>query len=234
MVVLALDTSTNQGGVAILRDRDILARRIWTREKSHSEMLTATLQACLEAAGLQLHDIDRLAVGKGPGSFTGIRIAVNAGRTLGYANAFPIFAFDTMEILAAAVHPNEGSRLLAMVNAHKNLLYVSQFSVQQGQWVRTRGPEALTLAQIEQIVNESHICVGDGYDEFESLFSTKLKSKLRRDSRFADFPLPDSLARMALESTARPLVWNELQALYIRSSEAEEKLRETLKNRPGQ
>ncbi|MCM2280213.1 MAG: tRNA (adenosine(37)-N6)-threonylcarbamoyltransferase complex dimerization subunit type 1 TsaB [Bdellovibrionaceae bacterium] len=232
MNVLAFDTSTNQGGVAILNDRGVLAKRVWTREKSHSEMLTAEIEACLHAARLELHDITRLAVGQGPGSFTGIRIAINAARTLAYARSLPIFAFDTTEILAGSISLPSPLPVLTMVNAHKNLIYVSRFTSEAGRWSRTLGPDALTSDEVNRIVQVPHLCLGDAYIEFESTFPAGLKSQLVRDTSFSDFPCPEVLGRMALASAAKPLVWNELQALYIRASEAEEKLQETLKNRP--
>lgn len=194
-------------------------------------MLTATIADVLKDAGIALPEVERLAVGKGPGSFTGIRIAINAARALAYARGLPIHAFDTTEILAAAV-PVKTSPLLVAVNAHKNLLYISRFEAGPGRWSRTRGPDALSLDDIEKIVLAPHICVGDGYPEFKDVLPARLKSKLVRDERLADFPLPEILGRMAYDDTSAPLVWNELQALYIRSSEAEEKLRERLKNRP--
>lgn len=231
MIVLAFDTSTNQGGVAVLKDRDVLARRVWAREKSHSETLTATIEDTLRDAGIGLSDVERLAVGRGPGSFTGIRVAINAARALAYARALPIHAFDTTEILAASV-PVLTSPLLVAVNAHKNLLYVSRFAPRAGRWSRERGPEALTIGELEESVVIAHVCVGDGYDEFASVLPPGLKARLSRDSRLSDAPDPVALGRLAFESRGAPLVWNELQALYIRSSEAEEQLRERLKNRP--
>lgn len=231
MNVLALDTSTNQGGVAVLKNRDLLSRRIWTREKSHSEMLTANIEAALNESGVALKDIDRIAVGKGPGSFTGIRVAINAARTLAYANATPLFSFDTSEILAAGV-PVTKTPLITGGNAHKNLIYLSRFEEQAGHWARISGPDALTLKEIEELVTIPHLFVGDAYSEFVDVFPIELKQRFVRKDGLEDFPQPDVLGRLAATCTHKPLGWNELQALYVRSSEAEEKLRERLKNRP--
>ena len=103
MFTLALDTSTSQGGVAVLEGERVLSRIVWSREKSHSEFLTPNIETCLRDAGLEVRALDRIAVGRGPGSFTGIRVAINAARALAYALSKPVFTFDTMEILAAGV-----------------------------------------------------------------------------------------------------------------------------------
>ncbi len=224
---LAIDTSTSQGGLAVLQGSRVLAQRTWLREKSHSEMLTPTLEECLQEAGIHPRNLERLVVGQGPGSFTGIRIAINAIRSVAFALRIPTFAYDTMTILAE----QESTRkqpLLALVNAHRNLLYVSRFEPNQGKWSRVDGPSALSLQEIETLVVKPHLCVGDGYVEYADYFPTGLKQNLIRDSRLADYPGPDVLGRLPDQIGGPALDWNQVQALYIRASEAEEKFRERI------
>lgn len=228
MFTLALDTSTNRGGIAILKDRDSLSTRVWEREKSHSELLTSLIDECVNEAKIKLKDINQIAVGKGPGSFTGIRIAINAAKTLAYSLNVPVYAFDTTEILAAAVTPQK-TPLLALVNAHKNLLYTSIFEPKNGTWTKVSGPEAWTLEEIEKAVTTQHLCVGDAYLEFKEVLPDSLAKLLERSHHHPDHPSAEVLGRLAFDSTSSPLVWKEVQALYIRASEAEEKYREGLK-----
>ena len=225
MITLALDTSTNQGSIAVLDGTATLSHKSWQREKSHSELVTSTLEDVLKEAGLTVEKVQRIAVGRGPGSFTGIRIGINAARTLAYSLDVPVFAFDTNTILAGAV-PVKQEPLLTVVNAHKNLLYSALFVPENGIWKRIEGPSAWTLEQIEAKVQTPTICVGDGYLEFIDLFEPSLKSRLIRNHHVPDYPSAEVLGRLSLEKSAQPLVWKELQALYIRASEAEEKLRE--------
>lgn len=227
MITLALDTSTNRGGIAILKDRDVLAARSWQREKSHSELVTSLIAECVEQAGLAFKDIKQIAVGKGPGSFTGIRIAINAARTLAYSLDVPVFAFDTGEILAAAV-PVGDKPLLTIVSAHKNLLYSSLFTPVNGHWEKQVGPEAWTLEQIGARVKTQHLCVGDAFAAFQELLPPTLANLLVRSHKLSDYPSAEVLGQMPLLPRAKPLVWKEVQALYIRASEAEEKYREGL------
>ncbi|WP_374031537.1 tRNA (adenosine(37)-N6)-threonylcarbamoyltransferase complex dimerization subunit type 1 TsaB [Bdellovibrio bacteriovorus] len=81
MKVLAMETSTAVGGVAIIVDGNIVAEETTLRQKTHSEIISPFTENCLLKAGLKLEDIDVFAVGQGPGSFTGIRVAANAGKT---------------------------------------------------------------------------------------------------------------------------------------------------------
>ena len=252
MIVLALDTSTSQGGVALVDDTlTVRARAVWQRVKSHSEFLTPTIEGVLREAQLTLKDVDALAVGHGPGSFTGIRIAVSAVKGLAYALQKPVYAFDTLEILAHGV--SDHSRpVLSLVNAHKNLLFANVYDwrayplddwraqaladwqpsaaddweARSGRWVPRHKIEALSLEAIARLVQEPILCVGDGYLEYEDHFRLELRKSLIRDAAFADEPSPETLGRMALTlgNHNQALEWNSLQALYIRASGAEESL----------
>ena len=122
MITLAIDTSTSQGGVALLGGEKVLARSIWSRGRSHGELLTPHIESALKETGQSLQSVERLAVGRGPGSFTGIRIGVNAARSLAYTLSLPIVAFDTTEILAAGVTRTD-LPLITLLNAQMNLLF---------------------------------------------------------------------------------------------------------------
>lgn len=244
MIVLALDTSTSQGGVALVDDTlTVLARAVWQRVKSHSEFLTPTIEDVLREAQLTLKDVDALVVGHGPGSFTGIRIAVSAVKGLAYALQKPVYAFDTLEILAHGVC-DHSRPVLSLVNAHKNLLFanvydwrayplddwrpsaVADSEARSGRWVPRHKIEALSLEAIARLVQEPILCVGDGYLEYADHFPLELEKSLIRNAAFADEPSPETLGRMALTlgNHNQALEWNSLQALYIRASGAEESL----------
>ena len=98
MKILAFDTSTAQGAVAVLEGERVLIERTWRREKSHSELLTAEIESTLIDAATEMSSVDAFAVGQGPGSFTGIRVAINAARALAYALQKPVYVFKTSEI----------------------------------------------------------------------------------------------------------------------------------------
>jgi tRNA threonylcarbamoyladenosine biosynthesis protein TsaB len=224
MLVLAFDTSTAHGGVAIFRDREILAHASWQRQGSHGENLTPQIQKCLEAAGIELAALDALAVGVGPGSFTGVRVAINAARSFAFALAKQVFAFDTAELIANGVN-RTNLPLLVMINAHKNQVFAATFAFSAGRWTRTSDLIARDPATgLVELVSEPHLCVGDGFDEYNDLIPDEVLRHLVRDPNVSDFPQPQTFA--ALVQNSQPYEWKDIQALYIRESGAEEKLRE--------
>jgi tRNA threonylcarbamoyladenosine biosynthesis protein TsaB len=233
MVILALDTSTSLGGVAILKEDAVLGCLTWERTGSHGEHLTPALEKCLETAGIGTKDLDAIALGHGPGSFTGVRIAVNAARSLAFVLKKPVYCFDTTEILAFGCGRKD-LPFIALVNAHKNLIYSSVFShdAVADRWRRTLALEARSIGEIESIVGSPLLCAGDGFSEYEKAFSPELRSRLVRDASTSDHPRPETLGRLFWSSRqfVKPLVWKEVQALYVRASGAEEKLRESRKD----
>lgn len=231
MLVLAFDTSTDKGGVALMQGETVLSRAVWERQASHSELLTPAIHSCLEKAGYKPAQIDAIAVGHGPGSFTGVRVAVNAARALAYVLKKPVYAFDTTTIVARQVTRFE-KPVAVLINAHKNLLYASTFEYDDG-WKRATELKARSLEEVSNVITRPHICVGDGFDVYQSFIDEGLRSRLIRDSQFADEPHSETLGTLVHEqqSQLQPLVWNEVQALYIRASGAEEKLREEAEKR---
>ena len=230
MLILALDTSTAQGGVAVLDRENVLSASIWTRETSHSELLTSQIEDTLRAASHGLKDVSLIALGRGPGSFTGIRIAVNAARTLGYALNVPIAMFDTDEILAAAVLRHD-LPLLTVINAQKNSVFASwhRYDSTSKQWRRTNPPQLTTPEELAQGLVGPHLVVGDGYEVLVAEAASTFVAACVRDSSVSDLPHPSSLGLLAwaTRDSRPPIVWKDAQALYIRASGAEEKLRET-------
>src|SRR4026207_1298962 len=108
MVLLALTTSTDKGSLAILKDGEILSVKSWEK-KTHSEVLTYNFNLALRSARLKPDALTAIAVDRGPGSFTGCRMAVNMARTLGYSLKIPLFATTSLNILAyEAASAHEG------------------------------------------------------------------------------------------------------------------------------
>ncbi len=102
MLVLALDSSTRAGSVALARDGAILDTRVGDPARRHAERLPNDLTALLAAHGATLRDVDLLAVAAGPGGFTGLRVGLATIQGLAVALERPVFVAGTLELLALA------------------------------------------------------------------------------------------------------------------------------------
>lgn len=98
--LLAFDTATSSLAVAVTEGGHVLAERNIHAERNHSAYLVTAIGDCLEAAGLAKQDLDGIAVGIGPGSYTGIRIAVTTAKTLAWSLRLPVYGVSSLAALA--------------------------------------------------------------------------------------------------------------------------------------
>lgn len=98
--LLALDTATSSLAVAVMEGGRVLAERTIHAERNHSAYLVTAIGDCLKAAGLAKQDLDGIAVGVGPGSYTGIRIAVTTAKTLAWSLRLPVYGVSSLAALA--------------------------------------------------------------------------------------------------------------------------------------
>ncbi len=222
--ILAIDTSTRMGGISIVQSGRGLIELNWIREKSHTETVTAAIEEVLNQTGLQLGEIAAISIGKGPGSFTGIRIGINIAKTLSYAMNLPLYAFDTPFLLASSVRNYEGP-IIAAINAFKNQVYYSLFEKRADSLQLIKGPAAKNLGEICDQLDQPHLIVGDGFDAYSEGLSEEQRAKITRDHLQSDFPLASQLGLLCYQFPDSTIDWKDLQPLYIRASEAEEKLK---------
>lgn len=226
MIVLAMETSTQLGGVSLIKDGKVLATASSLKQKSHSEALNGFIQSCLDQAHLKLTDVDVFAVGQGPGSFTGIRVAANAGKSLSYILKKPLVTIDSLLLLAAPV--KSPLPVLSIINAYKNMVYLGLFDLSKGpEPFYLKGPTAVPVSQLETLIPQEVLVVGDGYETYHEYLSPEFNRRLHREARYSDFPLSETLGLLAEERAKKnqTIEWNSFLPLYIRASEAEEQKR---------
>lgn len=223
MKILAIESSTRLGGVAVIVDGVVVAEESTLLQKSHSENISPFIDQCLKKVELSLRDIDAFAVGQGPGSFTGIRVAANAGKTFSYVLNKPLITLDSLILLAEQAR---GSKIpvLSIINAYKNMVYFGLFDMSGDEPVYLKGPEAIPVRDLKKHVSNEVIVIGDGWDAYLPYFSDDFKRISVRNPEFIDFPSAKTLGLMAGKRILKGQVsdWNSFRPLYIRASEAEE------------
>ena len=126
MNILAFDTSTLRASLA-LRGRD---GEIWTSStdpaQRHGRLLLPTIQALLDEAGLRANELNAIAVGVGPGSYTGLRVGVVAAKTLAYATGAQLLALDSLEFFARSA-PSLAGRLSILIDAQRGDFHVADY-----------------------------------------------------------------------------------------------------------
>jgi tRNA threonylcarbamoyladenosine biosynthesis protein TsaB len=226
MITLTLCTSTPQGSLTLSREGQVLAEKVWLKEKSHSEKITTEIQALYQSVGLQIHETNLLICTKGPGSFTGIRVGLSVIKTLAYAYNIPVIAIDDGLALAANAQMAASPIPIAvMIDAQKNKVFLAVYKFEKNELIPMTSP---TLAGFEELAaflpEKQYLCLGDGFLNFNEFFPKNIAQKLTRDSKIPDLPIAKTIFSYVfpLKNTFSKLNGPNVEPLYLRSSAAEE------------
>lgn len=230
MIILACETSTLLGSVAILENEKVLAYEQSPRQGSHSDILNIFIERVLLSSGKKLSDIDLFVSGIGPGSFTGIRISLNTIKTLAYCLNKPVLGINSLQTLAAQCFLSsryeafKSLPVVAMINAYKNMVYVATYRFQNAVIVEVKAPEVIRVQSIGAYLTERSIVCGAGFLAYEKYISESGITHAIRVTEFPDEPHAKYTGVLAYQKSASALSWSQLLPLYLRSSEAEENL----------
>ncbi len=219
MLVLAFDSSTNDVSVAVARvagepsegRREILTE-ISVPSRGASEALLPAAHAALGLAGAPLEDVGRILVGVGPGTFTGIRIAAAAARSLALAAGVPLSKGSTLAALAApALASAEESDVLAVIDARRRQIFVQRFTAEGA------SPGGILCVHPGGLrVDGAPLIVGDGAVRYGEVLSGL--------GRIPDDASPlhrVTASGLALSADLLPVPAAEVVPLYVREPDAE-------------
>ena len=127
MNILAIETATDACSCALEHAGTVVARHA-VEPRRHTELLLPMIDAVLAQAGIGLGALDAIAFGRGPGSFTGLRIACSVAQGLGFGANRPLVAVSTLQVVAAGMHRSQGTpRVLVALDARMGEVYWGGF-----------------------------------------------------------------------------------------------------------
>lgn len=155
--LLAMDTSTAHLTVALLDGSRLAAEWNAVGERNHSVRLMPAIQELAASAGVKMRDLRAVAVGKGPGSYTGVRIGVTAGKTMAWALGVPLFGVSSLEALALGAarevcghEPPQGGaiRIVPLMDARRGQAYTAVYAwLASGEWTCVRPDGIVQLSE---------------------------------------------------------------------------------------
>lgn len=219
MRVLAVETSTLAGGVALLDADRLIAEYLLDVRITHSERLMAVVDRVLADAHLSLDDIDGLAVAVGPGSFTGLRIGLGTVKGLAFARSMPIAAVPTLDAMAETV-PFASLPVCPVIEARKDEVYACRYRWDGRAMQREWEYLALRPAELAARFDEPVLLVGDAATTIASPYAHVAPIARR-------LPSPACVGQLGLARLARGETVSaaDLVPLYLRPSQAEAKRR---------
>jgi tRNA threonylcarbamoyladenosine biosynthesis protein TsaB len=170
-LILNIETATKNCSVALSKDGKTLAiREIAEQNFSHAEKLHVFIEELLLETNASLQDVQAIAVSKGPGSYTGLRIGVSAAKGLCYALSIPLIAVDTLEILARKIKVSSGI-ILPMIDARRLEVYSAFFDSNFAK-IRETKAEVINENSFQDESDMLHL-IGDGALKFKEILNAK-------------------------------------------------------------
>lgn len=200
MILLAFETATEACSVALLHG-DALIERFEIAPRRHAELVLPMTESLLAEAGLARSQIDGVAFGRGPGAFTGVRLAVSLAQGLGLALDRPLYPVSTLTALTEPAATRAGA-ILALIDARMGEVYVAAFDAVDGMPLPIIDEQVLAPETLKLPPRPHWTIRGSGW----ATYSEALRSVLGDATFEADgeaLPHASSIARLAAGMHAR-------------------------------
>jgi tRNA threonylcarbamoyl adenosine modification protein YeaZ len=208
-LLLAFDTATPQVTVALHDGEDVVAELVSDRTMKHGEQLAPLIDEAMRQAGAERFDLTAVAVGAGPGPFTGLRVGLVTARTLGFALELPVYAVCTLDILAyeAVSTGAVASDFAVATDARRKEVYLATYDA-EGR--RVTGPVVDRPATLTAALSPGVEVVGEGAVLYPEAFPR------------AAAPVRPSAAWLARAVTDEAVELLDPEPLYLRRPDAVE------------
>lgn len=220
MRLIAFDTATEWCTAALWLDGEVTVREERAGQR-HSDLLVPMVMDLLAEAGLSLKQIDGLAYGMGPGSFTGLRIACGVAQGLALGGEVPVLGVSTLEALAEEAWIAQGAeRVVACLDARMNEVYAGLYQRHAGGWSCLTGPVVCPPQSVPMPSAPDFLGVGTGFAAYPELLALGRQALLGVDTQL--IPHARAIAQLAAPRFARGegLPPEAAEPLYIRDKVA--------------
>jgi tRNA threonylcarbamoyladenosine biosynthesis protein TsaB len=222
MKVLAIETSTIAGSVAIIDDKELIGEVKVNIKIAHAERLMNSIDWLLKTSRISIKDIDAFAISIGPGSFTGLRIGLSTVKGFSYSTNKPIIPVPTLDAFA---------RILAfcpylicpMLDARKNEVYTGLYRWEGNACKKIIPESAIKPDEFLKKIKEQTIFIGEGAQIYKKLIINTLGDSAIFAPQSKMSPSASTVAEIAIEKLKEGITIDPvtLTPFYIRKSEAE-------------
>ncbi len=159
-MLLAIDTSTAQTGLALYDGAQVIAERVWRVHGHHSRELTPALVDMLSQSRIGVEALRAVGVATGPGSFTSLRVGLSLAKGLALARGLALIGVPTLDVVAAAIPPAQ-QELIAVLQAGRGRLAVGRYRANQDGWQAVSLAQAMTVEALAASLTGAAILCGE-------------------------------------------------------------------------
>jgi len=190
--ILALETSTEYCSVALWQAGEIISQSTLAGQR-HSELLLAMIDQLMHEAGVKLTQLEGIAFGAGPGSFTGVRIACGVAQGLALGAGLPVMGVCTLQALA---HDAGHEKIIAALDARMDEIYFAAYTVQGGMWKTVCEPVLCLPQNAPTLTGSDWYGVGSGFAAHGAALAARYGEQLA-GVHFTLIPQASAVAQLA-------------------------------------
>lgn len=213
MKLLAIDTSTEVASVALMVEKDLFCEEQGS-QKTHAQLLLPMIDKLLSQADLQINQLDGIIFGRGPGSFTGLRIACSIAKGLAYAHNLELIPVSSLAAIAWAardLQKDDTLPILAVIDARMHEMYWSYFA--KGKLSSEEHVNAVQEIQLN--LKHPVVLAGVGIDDYWNDFSDCIKAKIT--AQLTLYPTAAAMIQVALQEGIKPVSVALAEPVYVRN-----------------
>lgn len=173
-MILAFDTATDRLTVALGTADSIIAEINEDAPRAHLSRLLPAIDALAKEAKIKLSDIDQIAVGIGPGSFTGLRIALATAQGLAHGLGRPLIGVATLDVIATAQAGQSDRDIYAVMDAKRREVFTAGYDRNGARLTEYLAIDPKSLAEDLAALDKPILLAGDGLDAYASTLTDKL------------------------------------------------------------
>jgi tRNA threonylcarbamoyladenosine biosynthesis protein TsaB len=213
MNILAIDTSTDICSVAVLSNGEVLKETSQKIKTGHSGTILYLIDDVLRHSGLRKKDINLIATGLGPGSFTGIRIGIATAKALAAALDCEIRGISTLDAVAANA-PETDLHIMPVLDARKGEIYCALYDKKR---LRLSPPVNIEPVQVKGKIIGPTLFIGNAVALYDEVFRINLGSLYQAAGKDLWYPKASVIGRLALNPA---IAVNDINPVYVRASDA--------------
>lgn len=221
-VILTIQTASPAGSLALTKGDQLLAEINLDVRKTATEWLLSSIEDLLEKSSVDKKSFDAVAVVKGPGSFTGLRVGLASAKGLALAAGCPLLGVSSLQCLAMQL-PYAQMPVCVMMDARKQEVYTARYQWEAGRPVSVSPERVIKPDALLQELSEDTLFIGNGAQVYRTLIVRNMGERAHFAPPFLGLPRAAAAAALAIREweAGNTFTAEELMPFYLRPSEAE-------------